>query len=78
MHWVKKIDKGLNKQCCVSFSLRFGNDLQISEKLFVLDAGASGSKDMKLLRNHLQEIRSQIVSVSNINGRVCASQNVIT
>ncbi|POI32658.1 hypothetical protein CIB84_003590, partial [Bambusicola thoracicus] len=41
---------------------RFGNDLQISEKLFVLDAGASGSKDMKLLRNHLQEIRSQIVS----------------
>uniref|UniRef100_A0A803XRS3 Death domain-containing protein n=1 Tax=Meleagris gallopavo TaxID=9103 RepID=A0A803XRS3_MELGA len=41
---------------------RFGNDLQISEKLFVLDAGASGSKDMKLLRNHLQEIRSQIIS----------------
>uniref|UniRef100_A0A8C6ZA38 non-specific serine/threonine protein kinase n=1 Tax=Nothoprocta perdicaria TaxID=30464 RepID=A0A8C6ZA38_NOTPE len=45
---------------------RFGNDLQISDKLFVLDAGASGSKDMKLLRNHLQEIRSQIISVSNI------------
>uniref|UniRef100_A0A8D2PLC6 non-specific serine/threonine protein kinase n=1 Tax=Zosterops lateralis melanops TaxID=1220523 RepID=A0A8D2PLC6_ZOSLA len=45
---------------------RFGNDLQISEKLFVLDAGASGSKDMKLLRNHLQEIRSQIISVSSI------------
>ncbi|NWT21501.1 DAPK1 kinase, partial [Vireo altiloquus] len=44
---------------------RFGNDLQISEKLFVLDAGASGSKDMKLLRNHLQEIRSQIISVSS-------------
>ncbi|KAI1239905.1 hypothetical protein IHE44_0011343 [Lamprotornis superbus] len=43
---------------------RFGNDLQISEKLFVLDAGASGSKDMKLLRNHLQEIRSQIVSIN--------------
>ncbi|XP_044535757.1 death-associated protein kinase 1 [Gracilinanus agilis] len=42
---------------------RFGNDLQISDKLFVLDAGASGSKDMKLLRNHLQDIRSQIVSV---------------
>ncbi|KAM6227391.1 death-associated protein kinase 1 isoform 2-T2 [Spheniscus humboldti] len=41
---------------------RFGNDLQISDKLFVLDAGASGSKDMKLLRNHLQEIRSQIIS----------------
>uniref|UniRef100_A0A8B9J0U5 Death associated protein kinase 1 n=1 Tax=Amazona collaria TaxID=241587 RepID=A0A8B9J0U5_9PSIT len=41
---------------------RFGNDLQISEKLYVLDAGASGSKDMKLLRNHLQEIRSQIIS----------------
>uniref|UniRef100_A0A8C5U563 Death associated protein kinase 1 n=1 Tax=Malurus cyaneus samueli TaxID=2593467 RepID=A0A8C5U563_9PASS len=45
---------------------RFGNDLQISEKLFVLDAGASGSKDMKLLRNHLQEIRSQIISVSKV------------
>ncbi|RMC19106.1 hypothetical protein DUI87_03710 [Hirundo rustica rustica] len=43
---------------------RFGNDLQISEKLFVLDAGASGSKDMKLLRNHLQEIRSQIISIN--------------
>ncbi|XP_073518509.1 death-associated protein kinase 1-like [Phyllobates terribilis] len=41
---------------------RFGNDLQISDKLFVLDAGASGSKDMKLLRNHLQELRSQLVS----------------
>nr|XP_033783558.1 death-associated protein kinase 1 [Geotrypetes seraphini] len=41
---------------------RFGNDLQISDKLFVLDAGASGSKDMKLLRNHLQELRSQIIA----------------
>ncbi|XP_069481814.1 death-associated protein kinase 1 [Ambystoma mexicanum] len=40
---------------------RFGNDLHISEKLFVLDAGASGSKDMKLLRNHLQEWRSQLI-----------------
>ncbi|MBZ3890073.1 Death-associated protein kinase 1, partial [Sciurus carolinensis] len=40
---------------------RFGNDLHISNKLFVLDAGASGSKDIKVLRNHLQEIRSQIV-----------------
>lgn len=46
------------------FPFRFGNDLHISNKLFVLDAGASGSKDMKVLRNHLQEIRSQIVSVS--------------
>lgn len=43
---------------------RFGNDLHVSNKLFVLDAGASGSKDIKVLRNHLQEIRSQIVSVS--------------
>uniref|UniRef100_A0A8C9D5Q1 Death-associated protein kinase 1 n=1 Tax=Panthera leo TaxID=9689 RepID=A0A8C9D5Q1_PANLE len=42
---------------------RFGNDLHISNKLFVLDAGASGSKDMKVLRSHLQDIRSQIVSV---------------
>ncbi|PIO36826.1 hypothetical protein AB205_0120630 [Aquarana catesbeiana] len=41
---------------------RFGNDLQISDKLFVLDGGASGSKDMKLLRNHLQELRSQMIS----------------
>uniref|UniRef100_A0A8C2L8U2 Death associated protein kinase 1 n=1 Tax=Cricetulus griseus TaxID=10029 RepID=A0A8C2L8U2_CRIGR len=43
---------------------RFGNDLHVSNKLFVLDAGASGSKDIKVLRNHLQEIRSQIVSVN--------------
>ncbi|XP_061836402.1 death-associated protein kinase 1 [Nerophis lumbriciformis] len=41
---------------------RFGNDLQISDKLFVTDAGASNSKDMKLLRNHLQELRSQVIS----------------
>ncbi|XP_077570325.1 death-associated protein kinase 1 isoform X2 [Stigmatopora nigra] len=41
---------------------RFGNDLQISDKLFVMDAGAPNSKDMKLLRNHLQELRSQIIS----------------
>nr|XP_015195615.1 PREDICTED: death-associated protein kinase 1 [Lepisosteus oculatus]XP_015195616.1 PREDICTED: death-associated protein kinase 1 [Lepisosteus oculatus]XP_015195617.1 PREDICTED: death-associated protein kinase 1 [Lepisosteus oculatus]XP_015195618.1 PREDICTED: death-associated protein kinase 1 [Lepisosteus oculatus] len=41
---------------------RFGNDLQISERLFVLDAGASNSKDMKLLRNHLQELRNVIIS----------------
>ncbi|KAJ8286905.1 hypothetical protein GJAV_G00044740 [Gymnothorax javanicus] len=41
---------------------RFGNDLQISEKLFVMDAGASISKEMKLLRNHLQDLRSSIIS----------------
>ncbi|XP_077457150.1 death-associated protein kinase 1 [Stigmatopora argus] len=41
---------------------RFGNDLQISDKLFVMDAGAPNSKDMKLLRNHLQELRSHIIS----------------
>nr|XP_061811567.1 death-associated protein kinase 1-like isoform X1 [Nerophis lumbriciformis] len=41
---------------------RFGNDLQISDKLFVMDAGAPNSKDIKLLRNHLQELRSQIIS----------------
>lgn len=34
----------------------------------MLDAGASGSKDIKVLRNHLQEIRSQIVSVSTHGG----------
>ncbi|XP_072453059.1 death-associated protein kinase 1 isoform X2 [Notamacropus eugenii] len=50
---------------------RFGNDLQISDKLFVLDAGASGSKDMKLLRNHLQDIRSQIVSVCPPMTQLC-------
>uniref|UniRef100_A0A8D2JAE6 non-specific serine/threonine protein kinase n=1 Tax=Varanus komodoensis TaxID=61221 RepID=A0A8D2JAE6_VARKO len=42
---------------------RFGNDLHILDRLFILDAGASGSKDMKILRNHLQELRSQIISV---------------
>ncbi|XP_041042130.1 death-associated protein kinase 1 isoform X3 [Carcharodon carcharias] len=41
---------------------RFGNDMQISDRLFVLDAGASGSKDMKLLRNHLLELRNCILS----------------
>ncbi|XP_048876346.1 death-associated protein kinase 1-like isoform X2 [Brienomyrus brachyistius] len=41
---------------------RFANDLQISEKLFVMDAGASSSKVMKLLRNHLQDLRSSIIS----------------
>lgn len=43
---------------------RFGNDLQISDKLFVMDAGASNSKDLKLLRSHLQELRTSIISVS--------------
>ncbi|KAG7477235.1 hypothetical protein MATL_G00092010 [Megalops atlanticus] len=41
---------------------RFGNDLQISEKIFVMDAGASTSKEMKLLRNHLLELRNSIIS----------------
>lgn len=41
---------------------RFGNDLHILDRLFIVDAGASGSKDMKILRNHLQELRSQIIS----------------
>lgn len=48
--------------CLVS---RFGNDLQVSDKLFVVDAGASNSKDMKLLRIHLQELRTNIISVSS-------------
>lgn len=46
-----------------SFDGRFGVDLQISEKLFVMDAGASNSKDVKLLRSHLLELRSSIISV---------------
>lgn len=46
-----------------SFVDRFGVDLQISEKLFITDAGASNSKDIKLLRNHLLELRSTIISV---------------
>ncbi|KAL6114853.1 dapk1 [Pungitius sinensis] len=41
---------------------RFGVDLQISDKLFVMDAGASNSRDMKLLRSHLQELRANIIS----------------
>ncbi|XP_008417616.1 death-associated protein kinase 1 isoform X1 [Poecilia reticulata] len=41
---------------------RFGNDLQISDKLFVMDTGASNSKDLKLLRSHLQDLRASIVS----------------
>ncbi|KAF0034281.1 hypothetical protein F2P81_014347 [Scophthalmus maximus] len=43
---------------------RFGNDLQISDKLFVADAGASNSKDVKLLRSHLQELRTDIISIN--------------
>lgn len=46
---------------------RFGNDLQVSDKLFVMDAGASNSKDLKLLRCHLQELRTNIISVSPAN-----------
>ncbi|XP_072520453.1 death-associated protein kinase 1 isoform X3 [Salminus brasiliensis] len=41
---------------------RFGNDLQIADKLFIMDAGASNSKDMKLLRNLLLELRNSIIS----------------
>uniref|UniRef100_A0A8C2WUL6 Death-associated protein kinase 1 n=1 Tax=Cyclopterus lumpus TaxID=8103 RepID=A0A8C2WUL6_CYCLU len=41
---------------------RFGVDLQISDTLFVMDAGASNSKDIKLLRSHLQELRANIIS----------------
>ncbi|XP_075903367.1 death-associated protein kinase 1 isoform X2 [Nelusetta ayraudi] len=41
---------------------RFGVDLHISDKVFVMDAGASNSKDMKLLRNHLHELRTSILS----------------
>ncbi|XP_026067132.1 death-associated protein kinase 1-like [Carassius auratus] len=41
---------------------RFGNDLHIAEKLFVMDAGASNSRDMKLLRNLLLELRNTIIS----------------
>uniref|UniRef100_A0A8C5GWX1 non-specific serine/threonine protein kinase n=1 Tax=Gouania willdenowi TaxID=441366 RepID=A0A8C5GWX1_GOUWI len=41
---------------------RFGNDLQISDKLFVMDAGASNSKEIKLLRSHLQELRTSVIS----------------
>ncbi|KAJ4922963.1 hypothetical protein JOQ06_021283 [Pogonophryne albipinna] len=41
---------------------RFGVDMEISEQLFVMDAGASNSKDVKLLRIHLQELRASIIS----------------
>ncbi|XP_035235044.1 death-associated protein kinase 1 [Anguilla anguilla] len=50
---------------------RFGHDLQISDKLFVMDAGASNSKDMKLLRNHLQELRNSIVSTCQPMTMLC-------
>ncbi|XP_042303696.1 death-associated protein kinase 1 [Sceloporus undulatus] len=50
---------------------RFGNDLHILDRLFVLDAGASGSKDMKILRNHLQELRSQIISACQPVTHLC-------
>lgn len=46
------------------FASRFGVDLQISDKVFVMDAGASNSKDMKLLRSHLHDLRINIISVS--------------
>uniref|UniRef100_A0A3P9IYB1 non-specific serine/threonine protein kinase n=1 Tax=Oryzias latipes TaxID=8090 RepID=A0A3P9IYB1_ORYLA len=41
---------------------RFGNDLQITDRLFVMDAGASNSRDVKLLRSHLQELRAAVIS----------------
>lgn len=53
--------RGLNQY--ISFGGRFGLDLQISEKLFVMDAGASNSRDVKLLKSHLLELRSSIISV---------------
>lgn len=53
-------DKGLS--LLKELKSRFGNDMQISDRLFVLDAGASGSKDMKMLRNHLLELRTRIIS----------------
>lgn len=33
--------------------------------LFVMDAGASNSRDVKLLRSHLQELRAAVISVSS-------------
>ncbi|KAL0979949.1 hypothetical protein UPYG_G00191960 [Umbra pygmaea] len=44
---------------------RFGLDLQLSERLFVMDTGASNSKDIKLLRSHLLELRNTILSTCN-------------
>ncbi|KAF3851422.1 hypothetical protein F7725_013194 [Dissostichus mawsoni] len=41
---------------------RFGLDMEISDQLFVMDAGTSNSKDVKLLRIHLQELRASIIS----------------
>uniref|UniRef100_A0AAY4E0D7 non-specific serine/threonine protein kinase n=1 Tax=Denticeps clupeoides TaxID=299321 RepID=A0AAY4E0D7_9TELE len=43
---------------------RFGNDLHITEKIFIMDAGASNSREMKLLRNLLLELRNNIIAVS--------------
>ena len=52
---------------------RFGNDLEISDNLYVMDSGASNSKDMKLLRSHLQELRTSIISVSITELVLCLS-----
>uniref|UniRef100_A0AAY4DZT2 Death-associated protein kinase 1 n=1 Tax=Denticeps clupeoides TaxID=299321 RepID=A0AAY4DZT2_9TELE len=41
---------------------RFGNDLHITEKIFIMDAGASNSREMKLLRNLLLELRNNIIA----------------
>lgn len=60
---IQLIDFRLDLNGSFSPCGRFGLDLQISEKLFVMDAGASNSKDLKLLRSHLLELRSSIISV---------------
>uniref|UniRef100_A0A8D0DCT7 Death-associated protein kinase 1 n=1 Tax=Sander lucioperca TaxID=283035 RepID=A0A8D0DCT7_SANLU len=54
---------------------RFGVDLQISDKLFVMDAGASNSKEVKLLRSHLQELRANVISSLHTACVTCTSQN---
>uniref|UniRef100_A0A4W4E428 non-specific serine/threonine protein kinase n=1 Tax=Electrophorus electricus TaxID=8005 RepID=A0A4W4E428_ELEEL len=53
---------------------RFGNDLQIADKLFIMDAGASTSRDMKLLRSLLSELRNSVISV-RVCARVCVREN---
>ena len=62
--------------CCVPS--RFGTDLQISDKLFVMDVGASNSKDMKTLRSHLQELRTSIISVEHAHTQTRAHAHAHT
>uniref|UniRef100_UPI00358FCEC6 death-associated protein kinase 1-like n=1 Tax=Myxine glutinosa TaxID=7769 RepID=UPI00358FCEC6 len=50
---------------------RFGTDLDISDRIFVLDATAAQSKDVKLLRSHLLEVRTKIITEEKCVSSLC-------